>query len=141
MESISEIFFAAYFFSVLNYILWLLSNLSRYDPRYSEPPSPRYQDRQRYSDSPRYTDNKYQNGDEHGLHHSNSFTISQQHHQQQRDSHYGTSHSTPSASPQHRNIHRYIITVPSNFRIYTFRKCLLKSRDSKKRNSTINSMK
>ncbi|XP_044267985.1 patronin isoform X8 [Tribolium madens] len=59
----------------------------------------KYQSEYRYIDSP-----KYQNGnDEHNLHHSNSFTLSQQHHQA-----YGTSHSTPSASPQHRNIHRQI---------------------------------
>lgn len=75
----------------------------RYDQRYQDV-GPRYQDRSRYSESPRYNENKYQNGDEHGLHHSNSFTISQQHHQQQ--SQFGTSHSTPSASPQHRNVHR-----------------------------------
>lgn len=73
--------------------------------RYQE--QPRYQESTRYSESPRYSDTKYQNGEEHALHHSNSFTLSQQHHQQQH-SHYGTSHSTPSASPQHRNIHRQI---------------------------------
>ncbi|KAJ8944831.1 hypothetical protein NQ314_009372 [Rhamnusium bicolor] len=68
---------------------------------------PRYQENTRYAESPRYSENKYQNGEEPTLHHSNSFTLSQQHHQQQH-SHYGTSHSTPSASPQHRNIHRQI---------------------------------
>ncbi|XP_064213219.1 patronin isoform X5 [Tribolium castaneum] len=56
----------------------------------------KYQSDYRYIDSP-----KYQNGSDD---HSNSFTLSQQHHQQA----YGTSHSTPSASPQHRNIHRQI---------------------------------
>lgn len=52
---------------------------------------------------------KYQNGggDDHNLHHSNSFTLSQQHYQHQAPT-FGTSHSTPSASPQHRNIHRQI---------------------------------
>lgn len=73
--------------------------------RYQE--QPRYQESTRYSESPRYPESKYQNGEEHTLHHSNSFTLSQQHHQQHQ-SHYGTSHSTPSASPQHRNIHRQI---------------------------------
>ncbi|XP_023310472.1 patronin isoform X3 [Anoplophora glabripennis] len=73
--------------------------------RYQE--QPRYQESTRYSESPRYSENKYQNGEEPTLHHSNSFTLSQQHLQQQHP-HYGTSHSTPSASPQHRNIHRQI---------------------------------
>ncbi|XP_072388104.1 patronin isoform X2 [Diabrotica undecimpunctata] len=76
-------------------------------PRYQE--EPRYQESARYFESPRFFDNKYQNGGgggdkEHILHNSNSFTLSQQHHH----SNYGTSHSTPSASPQHRNIHRQI---------------------------------
>nr|CAI5868554.1 unnamed protein product [Callosobruchus analis] len=86
-------------------------------PRYHQPES-RYDDSPRYSESPRYTaaDNltRYQNGDGGGgggddraLRHSNSFTLSQQHLQQQQQ-HFGTSHSTPSASPQHRNIHRQI---------------------------------
>ncbi|XP_063914584.1 patronin isoform X4 [Zophobas morio] len=68
----------------------------RYDPKYQQPEY-------------RFVDNsKYQNGgDEHNLHHSSSFTLSQQHHQHQPQV-YGTSHSTPSASPQHRNIHRQI---------------------------------
>ncbi|KAJ8916210.1 hypothetical protein NQ315_016349 [Exocentrus adspersus] len=74
--------------------------------RYQE--QPRYQENNRYPDSPRYSESKYQNGEEHALHHSNSFTLSQQHLQQQQHPHYGTSHSTPSASPQHRNIHRQI---------------------------------
>ncbi|XP_056647194.1 patronin isoform X17 [Diorhabda sublineata] len=72
--------------------------------RYQE--QTRYQEGTRYSESPRYFDSKYQNGSgdgDHILHHSNSFTLSQQHH-----TNYGTSHSTPSASPQHRNIHRQI---------------------------------
>ncbi|XP_068904602.1 patronin isoform X7 [Tenebrio molitor] len=74
----------------------------RYDgPKYD---GPKYQPEYRFIDSP-----KYQNGsgDDHNLHHSNSFTLSQQHHQHQQP--YGTSHSTPSASPQHRSsIHRQI---------------------------------
>ncbi|XP_030749576.1 patronin isoform X3 [Sitophilus oryzae] len=68
----------------------------------------RFQDRQdRYHESPvRHTDNRYQNGDhDRTLNHSNSFTLSQRHHDQ---SQYNTSHSTPSASPQHRNVHRQI---------------------------------
>ncbi|XP_057665171.1 patronin isoform X34 [Diorhabda carinulata] len=72
--------------------------------RYQE--QTRYQEGTRYSESPRFFDSKYQNGSgdgDHMLHHSNSFTLSQQHH-----TNYGTSHSTPSASPQHRNIHRQI---------------------------------
>ncbi|CAH1102596.1 unnamed protein product [Psylliodes chrysocephalus] len=73
---------------------------------------PRYQEGTRYSESPRFFESKYQNGggDDHTLHHSNSFTLSQQHLQQHQhhSSNYGTSHSTPSASPQHRNIHRQI---------------------------------
>ncbi|CAH1117780.1 unnamed protein product [Phaedon cochleariae] len=93
----------------------------RYDPRYQEQPryqestrysesphypeSPRYSESPRYTESPRYSENRYHNGDEHKLHHSNSFTLSQQHHQNPP---YSTSHSTPSASPQHRNIHRQI---------------------------------
>lgn len=85
--------------------------LFRYDSRYQDQSS-RYQDRSRYSESPRYNENKYQNGDEHGLHHSNSFTISQQHLQQQQ-SQFGTSHSTPSASPQHRNVHRQVFIILS----------------------------
>ncbi|KAK9712450.1 Spectrin-binding region of Ca2+-Calmodulin [Popillia japonica] len=51
---------------------------------------------------------RYQNGGEHTLNHSSShpgFTLSQQHQQQQL---YSGSHSTPSASPQHRNVHRQI---------------------------------
>lgn len=70
-------------------------------------PTDRY-DNTKYQSEYRYIDNsKYQNGsDDHNLHHSNSFTLSQQHHQQQQA--YGTSHSTPSASPQHRHIHRQI---------------------------------
>ncbi|VEN49558.1 unnamed protein product [Callosobruchus maculatus] len=86
-------------------------------PRYHQA-EPRYGDSPRYSESPRYTaaDNptRYQNGDGGGggddraLRHSNSFTLSQQHLQQQQQQHFGTSHSTPSASPQHRNIHRQI---------------------------------
>lgn len=76
--------------------------LFRYDgPKYD---GPKYQSEYRFIDSP-----KYQNGsgDDHNLHHSNSFTLSQQHHQHQQP--YGTSHSTPSASPQHRSsIHRQI---------------------------------
>ncbi|CAH0557676.1 unnamed protein product [Brassicogethes aeneus] len=68
----------------------------------------------RFDNSPRYPDqygdNKYQNGsDDRQLHHSNSFTLSQQHLQNQGNtSHYNTSHSTPSASPQHRSVHRQI---------------------------------
>ncbi|KAI4466052.1 hypothetical protein MML48_3g00021872 [Holotrichia oblita] len=62
----------------------------------------RFQDR--FQESP----SRYQNGGEHTLNHSNShpgFTLSQQHQQQQL---YSGSHSTPSASPQHRNVHRQI---------------------------------
>lgn len=62
----------------------------------------RFQDR--FQESPP----RYQNGGEHTLNHSSShpgFTLSQQHQQQQL---YTGSHSTPSASPQHRNIHRQI---------------------------------
>ncbi|CAH2005388.1 unnamed protein product [Acanthoscelides obtectus] len=77
---------------------------------------PRYGDSPRYSESPRYAaaenSTRYQNGDGGGddraLRHSNSFTLSQQHLQQQQQQHFGTSHSTPTASPQHRNIHRQI---------------------------------
>ncbi|XP_076270911.1 calmodulin-regulated spectrin-associated protein patronin isoform X4 [Rhynchophorus ferrugineus] len=68
----------------------------------------RFQERQeRYHESPiRLVDNRYQNGDQdRTLNHSNSFTLSQRHHDQ---SQYNTSHSTPSASPQHRNVHRQI---------------------------------
>ncbi|KAG5885276.1 hypothetical protein JTB14_005815 [Gonioctena quinquepunctata] len=66
----------------------------------------RYQDQPRYQESTRYSESpRYQNGGEHTLQHSNSFTLSQQHH---HHSNFGTSHSTPSASPQHRNIHRQI---------------------------------
>ncbi|CAG9862690.1 unnamed protein product [Phyllotreta striolata] len=69
----------------------------------------RYQDNTRYSDSPRFFDAKHQNGDDHAPLHSNSFTLSQQHHQHNHhSSNYGTSNSTPSASPQHRTIHRQI---------------------------------
>ncbi|XP_066144047.1 patronin-like isoform X5 [Euwallacea fornicatus] len=55
----------------------------------------------------RQTDNRFQNGDPgRTLNHSNSFTLSQRHLEQTQ---YGTSHSTPSASPQHRaNVHRQI---------------------------------
>nr|CAH7736423.1 unnamed protein product [Callosobruchus chinensis] len=72
-------------------------------PRYHQTES-RYGDSPRYSESPRYTaaDNstRYQNGDGGGggggddraLRHSNSFTLSQQHLQQQQQ-HFGTSHS------------------------------------------------
>ncbi|KAJ8975824.1 hypothetical protein NQ317_003860 [Molorchus minor] len=38
--------------------------------RYKE--QPRYQESTRYSESPRYPDSKYQNGEEHTLHHSNN---------------------------------------------------------------------
>ncbi|GJQ85734.1 hypothetical protein Trydic_g12140 [Trypoxylus dichotomus] len=64
----------------------------------------RFQDR--FQESP----SRYQNGGEHILNHSNShpgFTLSQQHQQQQQQLYTG-SHSTPSASPQHRNVHRQI---------------------------------
>ncbi|XP_050505728.1 patronin isoform X2 [Diabrotica virgifera virgifera] len=88
---------------------FIVHDTDRYQdqPRYQE--EPRYQESARYFESPRFFDNKYQNGGgggdkEHILHNSNSFTLSQQHHH----SNYGTSHSTPSASPQHRNIHRQI---------------------------------
>lgn len=67
--------------------------------RYIEQPTRLFNDR--------YHDNtKYQNGgNDDRIHH----TLSQQHlQQQQQHTHYGTSHSTPSASPQHRNIHRQI---------------------------------
>ncbi|XP_074040441.1 calmodulin-regulated spectrin-associated protein patronin isoform X3 [Leptinotarsa decemlineata] len=78
---------------------FVLHDTDRYDTRYQE--QPRYQESNRYSESPRYQNG---GGEEHPLQHSSSFTLSQQHHH----SHYGTSHSTPSASPQHRNIHRQI---------------------------------
>lgn len=70
--------------------------------RYQEQ-TPRYQDR--YQESPRY-----QNGGEHSINHSNnhtSFTLSQQHAQQQQQLYPG-SHNSPSTSPQHRNVHRQI---------------------------------
>lgn len=58
-------------------------------------------------DSPRFHESapRHQNGGEHSLNHTNSFSLSQQHAQQQS---YGSSQNTPSASPQHRNIHRQI---------------------------------
>ncbi|KAL3282263.1 hypothetical protein HHI36_005454 [Cryptolaemus montrouzieri] len=56
---------------------------------------------------PKYLNSQYQNGDGHTVHHSNSFTLSQQHLHQQQNTPYNTSHSTPSASPQHR-IHKQI---------------------------------
>lgn len=64
----------------------------------------------RYQPEPsRYIEStpRYQNGSsgEHSLNHTNSFTLSQQHAQQQL---YGSSQNTPSASPQHRNIQRQI---------------------------------
>ncbi|KAH1024702.1 patronin isoform X1 [Dendroctonus ponderosae] len=69
----------------------------------------RFSDRpERFQESPlRHNESRYQNGDpDRALNHSNSFTLSQRHHQQ---SHFGTSHSTPSASPQHRSsVHRQI---------------------------------
>uniref|UniRef100_A0AAR5PJX9 Patronin n=1 Tax=Dendroctonus ponderosae TaxID=77166 RepID=A0AAR5PJX9_DENPD len=69
----------------------------------------RFSDRpERVQESPlRHNESRYQNGDpDRALNHSNSFTLSQRHHQQ---SHFGTSHSTPSASPQHRSsVHRQI---------------------------------
>ncbi|CAG9771821.1 unnamed protein product [Ceutorhynchus assimilis] len=69
----------------------------------------RFADRhERFQEAPpiRHTDNRYQNGDpERQLNHSNSFTLSQRHLEQAQ---YGTTHSTPSASPQHRNVHRQI---------------------------------
>lgn len=68
------------------------------------------QESPRYSTPPRYNDTsmKYQNGDEYPLNRSNShpgFTLSQQHMQQQL---FSGSHSSPSTSPQHRNLHKQI---------------------------------
>ncbi|KAK9870583.1 hypothetical protein WA026_008146 [Henosepilachna vigintioctopunctata] len=56
---------------------------------------------------PKYPNTQYQNGDGHSVHHSNSFTLSQQHIHQQQITPYATSHSTPSSSPQHK-IHKQI---------------------------------
>lgn len=58
----------------------------------------RYQDR--YQESP-----KYQNGVEQNHNTHSSFTLSQQYAQQQL---FGSTHATPSASPQHKNVHRQI---------------------------------
>ncbi|XP_045470913.1 patronin isoform X21 [Harmonia axyridis] len=57
--------------------------------------------------SERLQTSPYQNGDNRTVHHSNSFTLSQQYLHQQQSTPFGTSHSTPSASPQHR-IHKQI---------------------------------
>ncbi|XP_049822135.1 patronin isoform X4 [Aethina tumida] len=109
----------------------LHDNVDRYDNvRYAEQhqqPQPQQRfDNSRIGGGDSYNDNKYQNGSDdhhshhhhpqqsqHMLHHSNSFTLSQQHLQHQAGGASpmyagGTSHSTPSASPQHRNIHRQI---------------------------------
>lgn len=66
----------------------------------------------RYSTSPQHNENltRYQNGDEYPLNRSNShpgFTLSQQHMQQQLFSNSQNS-SSPSSSPQHRNLHKQI---------------------------------
>ncbi|KAF5275691.1 hypothetical protein FQA39_LY06803 [Lamprigera yunnana] len=70
--------------------------------------SERYDD-SRYSTSPRYNENlRYQNGDEYPLNRSSShpgFTLSQQHIQQQL---FPNPQSSPSSSPQHRNLHKQI---------------------------------
>ncbi|XP_044752933.1 patronin isoform X7 [Coccinella septempunctata] len=60
-----------------------------------------------HDNSERNQASPYQNGDNRTVHHSNSFTLSQQYLHQQQSTPYGTSHSTPSASPQHR-IHKQI---------------------------------
>ncbi|KAK5646802.1 hypothetical protein RI129_005266 [Pyrocoelia pectoralis] len=66
----------------------------------------------RYSTSPRHNENsmRYQNGDEYPLNRSSShpgFTLSQQHIQQQLFPNSQSS-SSPSNSPQHRNLHKQI---------------------------------
>ncbi|XP_060518088.1 patronin isoform X3 [Cylas formicarius] len=64
----------------------------------------RLQEHARYQDLAKSSENRYHNGD-----HSNSFTLSQQYHKQ-----FATAHSTPSASPQHHNVHRQISQLLDN---------------------------